>query len=223
VLAQTLRHDYNIFADTIRQIQFCFDKQVFLEYLNIGDLGKVHYINPSNPVFDSLVKVIRSLYREDMLKGTVLISPIDKEDYFAFFVKSQITDNRPHKDTDSIADERLKIEQKSSNTDFQITSPPKYIDLHPPAMYTKPIEPTDDINQDAVVAWSFESITLTNFEETKKRVIDDTERRKDYLETAFTHVIMDMQIDIQELQGKVLIGDMKERKKSEKNRNVSMN
>ena len=213
VLAQTLRHDYNIFADTIRQIQFCFDKQVFLEYLNIGDLGKVHYINPSNPVFDSLVKVIRSLYREDMLKGTVLISPIDKEDYFAFFVKSQITDNRPHKDTDSVADERLMLVQKSNNSDFQITSPAKFIDLHPPAMFTKPIEPPEVINQEAVVEWSFNAITLNQFEETKKRVSEDTERRKDYLETAFTHVIMDMQIEIQELQGKVLIGDMKAQEK----------
>ncbi len=213
VLAQVLRHDYNIFADTIRQIQFCFDKQIFLEYLNIGDLGKVHYINPSNPVFDSLVKVIRSLYREDMLKGTVLISPIDKEDYFAFFVKSQVTDNRPHKDTDSVVDERLMLVQKSKDVDFQITSPAKFIDLHPPAMFTKPIEPPEVINQEAVVEWSFNAITLNQFEETKKRVSEDTERRKDYLETAFTHVIMDMQIEIQELQGKVLIGDMKAQEK----------
>jgi predicted DNA-binding ArsR family transcriptional regulator len=80
-------------------------------------------------------------------------------------------------------------------------------------MFTKPIEPPDVINQDAVVEWSFEAITLTQFEETKKRVSEDTEKRKEYLDTAFTHVIMDMQIDIQELQGKVLIGDMKAQEK----------
>jgi hypothetical protein len=120
VLAQTLSMITTSSQIPSGKFNFCFDKQVFLEYLNIGDLGKVHYINPSNPVFDSLVKVIRSLYREDMLKGTVLISPIDKEDYFAFFVKSQITDNRPHKDTDSIADERLMMVQKSRNTIFKL-------------------------------------------------------------------------------------------------------
>ena len=85
LIAIKLRNDHNIFADTFRQLQFCFDKQVFLDYQNVGDLGKVHYIDPGNPLFDCLVNVIRNEYREDMLKGTVLISPDDKEEYFAFF------------------------------------------------------------------------------------------------------------------------------------------
>ncbi len=212
-LALTLKNDYNIIADTIRQIQFCFDKQVFLEYLNIGDLGKVHYINPSNPLFDSLIKVIRNQYREDMLKGTVLVSPVDNKDCFAFFVKSQITDNRPNKNIDSIADERLMLIQKSIDGEFQVTSPAKFIDLHPPAMFAKPIVPPNVINNESVVEWSFNNVTLSQFEETQKHVITDSERRKEYLETAFTRVIMDIQIQIQELQGKVLLGDYKAQEK----------
>ena len=39
LMVQTLRNDYNIYADAIRQIQFCFDKQIFLDYQSIGDLG----------------------------------------------------------------------------------------------------------------------------------------------------------------------------------------
>ena len=212
-LAQALRNDYNIFADTIRQIQFCFDKQIFLEYLNIGDLGRVHYINPSNPLFDSLIKVIRNQYREDMLKGTVLISPVDTQYSFAFFVKSQITDNRPNKNIDSIADERLMVVQKSSDGEFHITSPAKFIDLHPPLMFAKPIEPPKVMSNESVVEWSFTNVTLSQFEETQKHVIADSERRKEYLETAFTRVIMDIQIQIQELQGKVLLGDYKAQEK----------
>lgn len=215
-LAQTLRNDYNIIADTIRQIQFCFDKQIFLEYLNVGDLGKVHYINPSNPLFDSLIKVIRNQYREDMLKGTILVSPVDTKDCFAFFVKSQITDNRPNKNIDSIADERLMLIQKSVDGDFQVTSPAKFIDLHPPAMFAKPIVPPEVINNESVIEWSFNNITLDQFEETKAHVLADSERRKEYLETAFTRVIMDIQIQIHELQGKVLLGDLKAQDKIQK-------
>jgi len=212
-LAQALRQDYNIFADTIRQIQFCFDKQIFLEYLNIGDLGKVHYINPSNPLFDSLIKIVRNQYREEMLKGTVLISPVDSQDYFAFFVKSQIIDNRTNKNIDSIADERLMLVQKSSEGDFHVTSAAKFIDLHPPAMFAKPIEPPPVINNEAVVEWTFNDVTLNQFEETQTHVTKDTERRREYLETAFTHVIMDLQVQIQELQGKVLVGDTRAQEK----------
>jgi hypothetical protein len=76
-----------------------------------------------------------------MIKGTVLISPDDKEDYFAFFVKSQIVDNRASKKEDSIADERLVMVYQNKEWEFHITSPAKFIDLHTPTEFTKPIEP----------------------------------------------------------------------------------
>lgn len=215
-IAVTLRKDYTIYADNIRQIQFCFDKQVFLDYQNVGDLGKVHYINPGNPVFDSLIKVVRSQYREDMLKGTILISPDDKEDYFAFFVKSQIVDNRESKKEDSIADERLVMVYQAEDGAFHLTSPAKFIDLHAPTDFTKPIQPPEVVNNNEVVQWSFENITLPQFEDTKVHVQKDSADRKRYLESAFTQVIMDMQVQVQELQGKVLLGDAKVQEKISK-------
>jgi superfamily II DNA or RNA helicase len=207
LIAAKLKNDYNIFADTIRQIQFCFDKQVFLEYQNVADLGKVHYINPGNPLFDSLVNVIRNEYREDMLKGTVLISPDDKEEYFAFFVKSQITDNRISKKDDSIADERLLMVCQGLNNEYSQTSPAKFIDLHAPADFTKPIEPPAIINSEQIVDWCFNTITLPQYTDTQNHVLADTAKRKDYLESAFTQVIVDLTVEIEELQGKLLMGD----------------
>jgi len=204
-----LRETYNIHFDAIKSINFCFDKQIFLDYQNIGDLGKVHYINPGNQVFDSLIKVVRHEYREDMIKGTILISPDDKEDYFAFFVKSQIIDNRTSKHNDSIADERLLMVWQNKNGDFQLTSPAKFIDLHTPATFTKPIEPPAVVNSEEVVQWSFEKITLPQFEDTKAHILKDATDRKQYLEEAFTWVIMDMQMQIHEMQTKVLLGDSK--------------
>jgi superfamily II DNA or RNA helicase len=208
-ITQALRNNYNIYADTIRQILFCFDKQVFLEYQNVGDLGKVHYINPGNPVFDSLVEVVRNQYREDMLKGTVLISPDDNEEYFAFFVKSQIVDNRESKKNDSIADERLVMVYQAADKEFHLTSPAKFIDLHAPAEFTKPIAPQEIVSNDEVVQWSFANITEKQFEDTKAHVERDSAARRQYLETAFTQVILDLQTQIQDLQSKVLLGDTK--------------
>ena len=212
-MIQTLRNDFNIFADAIRQIQFCFDKQIFLDYQSVSDLGKVHYINPGNPIFDSLVKVVRNQFREDMLKGTVLISPDDTEDYLAFFVKSQIVDNRPSRSDDSITDERLLMVCQNKEGTFNITSPAKFIDLHAPAVFTKPILPPEIVHQDEVVQWSFENLTLKQFDDTKIHVKNDTEARISYLESAFTQVILDLQIQIQELQTKVLLGDVKVQEK----------
>jgi superfamily II DNA or RNA helicase len=208
-----LKDTYRIHFDAIKSIQFCFDKQIFLDYQSIGDLGHVHYINPGNPVFDSLVKVVRNQYREDMIKGTILISPDDKDDYFAFFVKSQIVDNRPSKVDDSIADERLMMVYQSKDGEFHITSPAKFIDLHAPTDFTKPIDPPEVIDTNDVIQWSFEKITTKQFDDTKAHVKKDASDRKVYLESAFTQVIMDLQISIQELQGKVLLGDHKVQEK----------
>ncbi|HXG93294.1 MAG TPA: helicase-related protein [Blastocatellia bacterium] len=206
-IAETLRKDYNIFADVIRQLLFCFDKQVFLDYQNVGDLGKVHYINPGNPLFDAVIKVIRQTCREDMLKGTILVSPDDSEDYLAFFVKSQIVDNRQSKQNESIADEQLVLVKQDKTGAFQQTSAAKFIDLHPPTEFAKLLEPPDVVSNDEVISWSFENITERQLEDTHKRVLEDTTKRKEYLETAFTHVIVDLQSQIQDLQGRVLLGD----------------
>ena len=206
-LAQVLREDHNIVADHLRQILFCFDKQVFLDYQNIPDLGRIHYINPGSAVFDSLVKVIRHTCREDMLKGTVLISAEDKTPYVAFFVKSQITDNRPHKLHDSVADERLLLVQQHENGSFSRTSPAKFIDLQPPAVFAKPVQPPAVQNQDQVMTWCFDTVTLPQFEDTQQHIKKDAERRRHYLDTAFTQVIVDLQSQISGLQAQLLRGE----------------
>lgn len=213
LITNELRTKYNTIADTIKGILFCFDKQVFLDYQSIGDLGKVHYINPGNLLFDSLINVVRNEYREEMLKGTILVSPDDREDYFAFFIKSQIIDDRESKQHDSIADERMLMVYQSKDGNFHLTSPAKFIDLHPPLEFTKPIEPPPLVDSNDVIEWSFNNITLPQFETTKNHVSQDTAKRKEYLKTAFTRVIADLQMQIEELQNNVLLGDTKDQDK----------
>ncbi len=208
-VALVLKNDFKIYPQNIRKIKFCFDKQVFLDYQILGDLGPVHYINPGNPVFDSLIKVVRNSYREHMLMGTILISPYDKDPHFAFFVKSQIVDDRPTKTDESVVDELLLLVYKADNDDFKYTSPGKFLDLHPPVSFSKPIELPDLMNTEEVVSWSFENITLHQLKDTQKHVETDSLDRKGYLETSFSYVIMDIQREIADLQQKVLLGDTK--------------
>jgi superfamily II DNA or RNA helicase len=215
-LTHALRVDYNIVADALRTIRFCFDKKAFLEYQELGDLGKVHYINPGNAVFDSLIKVIREQYREEMLKGTVLISPDDTNEYLAFFVRSQVVDERPSRRDDSIADERLVLIGQTVDQTFSITSPAKFIDLHPPTDFAKVIEPPAVVSSGPVVEWSFEHITLPQHAETLLAVERDSTIRREYLQTAFLQVILALQTEIQELQGKLLLGDTRVAEKIEK-------
>ena len=211
ILASHLKEHYNIPAQNIGRMLFCFDKKVFLDYQNSGNyLGRVHYINPGNALFDSLVQVVRNLFREDMLKGTVLISPEDAENKLAYFVKCQIADNRISKDTDSIANEKLMIVLQDSKGDFSVTSPAKYLDCQPPSVMAKDVELPSAINSEPVLSWTFENVSLPLFEETERKVEEDVAIRTEYLRTAFTQVIMDIESEINDLQHRLFWGNGKE-------------
>jgi SNF2 family DNA or RNA helicase len=206
VIADRLKKDYNIAAD-ITDLHLCFDKAVFLERYSSGVVGKLHYINPGNPVFDTLIKVVREQYREEMLKGTVLVSPEDKESYFAFYVKSQIVDNRSSKAHDSLADERLSMVFQDGNNQFHLTSPAKFLDLYAPNEFAKQVTPPDVVNNQEVIEWSFENVTMGQLEETKERVHSDADQRQEYISQAFSNIIADLTGEINDLQQKILLGN----------------
>jgi len=207
-LSAHLKENYNIYAENISKTLFCFDKRVFLDYQNRNAIfGKVHYINPGNQFFDSLINCVRRLFREEMLKGTILVSPEDSEQYFAFYVKSQITDHRPNKGEDSIADERLSFVYRLDDGIFKVCSPAKFLDLYPPVIFAKKIETPAVVQHSEVTEWVFENITLPLYSDTKTTVETDAAGRKEYLDTAFNRIIMDIDVEINELQGKLFLGD----------------
>ncbi|UZJ38781.1 helicase-related protein [Prosthecochloris sp. SCSIO W1103] len=215
-VAEQLNTSHRISAD-ITKLKFCFDKEVFLDYQNVPDLGHVHYINPGNPVFDSLVQVVQQRFREDALRGTILISPDDNSEYLAWFVKSQIVDGRKKKDGESVADERLGMVYKDNEKWF-LTSPAKYIDLKAPADFTKPITPPEPSEDKDVLDWTFSAVTMPQLYDAKNRVEQDAQQRREYLEESFSNVIFDINAEINDLQGQMLLGNNPnvERKISEK-------
>jgi hypothetical protein len=158
------------------------------------------------------VQVVREQYKEDALKGTILVSPEDNYAYLAWFVKSQILDGRKQKDNESIADEQLGLIYKVGET-WQLTSPAKFIDLRPPSNFAKPIDAPTPANDKEAVEWTFNAVTIPQLNETKERVTADSEKRISYLDESFTNVIMDINAEINDLQGKLLIGNRTAEKK----------
>jgi hypothetical protein len=65
------------------------------------------------------------------------------------------------------------------------------------------------MQQEIVLNWCYEAITVPQLEITKNHVLKDAADRKAYLESAFTQVIIDLQGEIQALQAKMLLGDTK--------------
>ena len=208
VISKRLKDKYNIYAENLTQLYFFFDKQKFLDYQSsTAAYGRAHYINPGNALFDSLVDVVSDQFHDEMLKGTVLVSPEDQHPYFAFFVKNQIHDNHINEDGEpNVANELLSLVCQQGD-DFHQTSPAKLLDLCPPAAFTKEITPPDVVNEDEVVSWAYDHITEPLLQQTKQIVAEDTERRREYLQSAFQQIILDIQGEINELQGKVFMAE----------------
>ena len=209
VLIKKLKDEYNIYAENLEHLLFFFDKHRYLDYQSRNALyGHAHYINPGNPLFDALVSVVRDGFREEMLKGTVLVSPEDSRPYFAFFIRNRIEDNRTtSQGTSNIASEMLSLVCQKEDGSFFETSPAKLLDLCPPTSFAKAITPPDVIDENDVVEWAYENETEPLLEKTQKTVTEDTENRRKYLNDAFTQTIMDIQNTINELQGKALTSD----------------
>jgi len=207
-LSERLKSDYNISAD-ITKMLMCFDKSVFLKFKsNIKNSGSLHYINPGNPFFDCLLKIVMAEFKEEMLKGTILVDPEAEKDNFAYFVKSQIVDSRHSCKSENIADERLALICVEGSKCYE-TSPAKFIDLQSPKAFTKEIEPPEPVENKKVEDWYTENITLKQFEDAQNRINQDIETRKKYLEQAFEIVIGGFLESINELHGKMLLGDTK--------------
>jgi len=203
-ISDHLKEKFNIRYDVSKMI-FTFHKEVFLNKRKTGKYEMLYYLNPGNPIYDATVDIVLSEYKEEILKGTILVSPEESEPYFAYFVRSQITDKTKKQ---NIADEKLVLVCGNSD-DFFITSPAKLIDLVHPNEYAKQINPPNPVNEDLIVKWSFVNITSPQFEGAKIKVKEDIELRKQYMNEGFSSIIMNHTLDLSELREKLLLGNDK--------------
>lgn len=205
-----LRTQYDLLLNPA-EVHLCFDKQLFLErQRQVSHLTKTIYINPGNALFDALVKLIQHRCRPDALKGALLVSPEDSHPFTAFLVQSQVTYHRrsgPQASAVQVADERLLLVCEDEAGVLSVTSAAKLLDLHPPALFARPVDLPAPVSTEAVVDWSFTHITEPQLADTEQRMEQDTRQRRQYLETAFSDLIIQLTAEISELQGKWLLGD----------------
>lgn len=205
VVREAIRRKYNLTLK-LAEFRLCFDKRVFQAHLDAGNLAKAHYINPGDRLFEGVVFAILERCHTDMLQGAVLISAIDEQPRYGFFMRSRIRDGRKSVRSESVADERLVLIEVDAEGNISQTSPAKFVDLAVPADFALTADPMPYNGTDDVMTWVFEHVTLPHFEATKVRVESDASTRSEYLNTAFTDLISEVLGQITELESKVLYG-----------------
>ena len=213
-LKSTLKKQFNLSPD-LKEILLCFNKQVFLDYLAVPRPGKLHYINPGNPLFEALIQTILQNYQEEMRKGTVVISPNETDPYFAFLVKSEI------KNQNIVVDEKIfLVSHKSNENIFQYTQSSKFLEYYPPSVFAKEIEVPSPVDKNNVEHWVIEHITSFQLADTHSRIVEDCQARIEYIREAVDTLIVDLSSEINELQARVFLEPGVEERIREKQRIV---
>lgn len=210
-IKEVLKLKYNTKYD-ISRLMFTFQKNVFLDKRKTGRYEKLYYLNPGNPIFDAVVDVVLASFKEEALKGTILVSPEDKEPYFSYFVRSQIIDQTRNQ---NVANEKLAL-VCGNDGQWTITSPAKLIDMVSPNEFVKKITAPPPSDQGEIVKWCFSNITNPQFQQTQKKVKEDIVLRKQYMNEGFTSLVYSYTSELSELRQKLLLGNEKIQEKVEK-------
>ena len=209
-IARYLKKNSNI-TYAVDKFFYTFDKKVFLNKKKSGRHELLHYLNPGNPIYDAVVQIVINTFKEEVLKGTILISPEDTEPYFAHFLQSQIIDQTTNQNT---ADEVLRLVYGLD--DLKITSPAKLIDLVPPDHFTKKVEVPAAMDTKEIVKWSYQNITEPQFKLASERIKEDLEDRKKYLQEGIDALIFEYTSELASLREKVFSGNTKQQDKMER-------
>ena len=161
-------------------------------------------IGPSHPLFEAVIEWTRQRATESFAKGTVLIDPNIATPQRYWLVRSSIIDGR-HETKKRLADQKLAL-VVADVMGLRHTSPAYLLNCTAPenraAEASAPMRSINDIQ-----AWTYETLTESQLTQIREQRRIECDLRRDYLNTSFTDLIMELQDKLVEYQQLELLGD----------------
>jgi len=194
---------------------FVFDKNLVSVASAVRVPEHTKLLGPGHPLFDAVIHWAIRRARDAFARGAVLVDPNVGAPQRAWLVHSVIDDER-REEKKRVAHEQLSLVLATEGS-LRCTSPANLLNCAVPesplALLPAPDRSTDDVQ-----AWAWQHIT----EEQRARVAQDRQTecavRREYLETTFTDLILELQGKLNEAQRGQLFGDddPEERRKLER-------
>ena len=161
-------------------------------------------MGPGHPLFDSMIEWAIREARQAFVKGTLLVDPNIASPQRIWLIRSTIDDGRIEM-SKRLAHERLAV-ISLDHMGLRTTSPSYLLNCLPPeeaiSMPDLPERSVEDIQ-----AWVYEEITEKQLARVMSARIEECELRREYLNTAFTDLIVELQGELNDLQQAQLYGD----------------
>ena len=183
---------------------FVFDKQLVSVASKVRVPERTKLIGPGSPLFDALIEwAIREAHNE-FARGAFLVDPNIAKPQRAWLVRSTIEDGRVES-RKRLAHERLAIVAED-HMGIRATSPSYLLNCLPP---DGPVAAPDlpERSAEYVQAWTYEQITEPQLSLVQNVRAEECDLRREYLNTAFTDLILELQSDLNDLQQAHLFGD----------------
>jgi hypothetical protein len=181
-----------------------FDKQLVSVASKTRVPDRTRLLGPGHVLFDTLIEWAIGNARQAFAKGAIVVDPNLAVPQRVWLVRSKIHDGRIET-RQRLAHERLAV-IAADHMGLRVTSPSYFLNCLPPTeRVDAPAAP--DHTSEQIQAWAFEQITEKQLEDVNAQRKEECDLRRNYLNTAFTDLIMELTGELNDLQHQSLYED----------------
>ncbi len=187
---------------------FVFDKQLVSVASKVRVPERTKLLGPGHPLFDTLIEWAIRESRHAFAKGAILVDPNVAEPRRVWLVRSTIEDERRrwlHGRRQPTAHEQLVLVVQDP-AGLRTTSPSYLLNCLTPDTAVQ-IPHVEALTIEEVQVWTYTQITEPQLEQVKTGRAEECELRREYLNTAFTDLILELQEELNDLLQAQLFGE----------------
>ena len=187
-----------------------FDRPVAFDKLLVSVASKIEVpeetklLGPGHPLFDTLIEWAIREARHAFAKGALVVDANIARPQRMWLVRSTIQDGRVETRR-RLAHEKLSVVVED-HMGTRLTSPAYLLNCVPPS---EPV-PSPDVTErsdEGVQAWAYEEVTEKQLAHVRADRTEECDLRRQYLNTAFTDLILELQGELSKLQQASLFGE----------------
>jgi superfamily II DNA or RNA helicase len=185
-------------------VPFVFDKELVSVASRVRVPEHTKLLGPGHPLFNALTEWAIRRAREAFAKGVILVDPNIVRPQRIWLVRSSIEDGR-REEKKRLAHQKLAVVM-ADHLGLRAISPANLLNYTAPDSTAKlpdlPVHTIDEIQM-----WAYESLTEKQLKEVWEHRQNECDLRREYLETTFTELIVDLTEKLGDLQQAQLFGD----------------
>lgn len=187
---------------------FVFDKYLVSVASNVRIPERSRLMGPGHALFDTLIDWIIWQARQAFARGATLVDPNIARPQHVWLIRSTIDDGcrqsrqderqaSAHEQLAVVVQDHLGLRTTSPSYLLNCTAPEGVIPV--PEMAPVPVE--------EIQAWAYEQITERQLQDVRSTLLEECDLRRQYLNTAFADLILELQEELNDLQQAQLFGE----------------